>query len=351
MRVLTLPLLLVPLFLVRPTAAAPPEAPRIEVAFVLDATGSMGPYIDEARQRIRAIADDLATGEPAPAVRFALVAYRDRGDDFVTRVGDFSADIDRMRARLDRTQAAGGGDHPEAVLEGLHAAVTELAWSEDPEVLKLVYLIGDAPAQHYAGGPTEAEVAAAARARGIVLHTIACGGNLGEGGEKTWDRLARYTEGRGLRLTDPHRAARRGDDPRAAAPTTTLAEAVGGTTRAYSSSVGVDYEGAPTIDIHALAAPTGARSGLLGAHARWVRDPLSWSDLWAAHTSVLPAAERPALPSVDFARHHVLVTGGADSGLAVDDVRAHAGSRAASLRPVDRGGVTFTLVPVSGGSR
>src|SRR5690606_33271623 len=90
-----------------------------------------------------------------------------------------------------------------------------------------------------------------------------------------------------------------------------------------------------------------AASGLLGAHVRWVRDPLTWSDLWAAHTSVLPAAERPPVPEVDFSVHHVLVAGGRDAGLAIDAVRGSAGARAASVRPIESAGVRFVLVPAS----
>lgn len=67
------------------TARAAP-APRIEVAFVMDATGSMGPYIEQARARIGQIAQSLAEGEPKPAVRFALVAFSARMSA-LTKVG------------------------------------------------------------------------------------------------------------------------------------------------------------------------------------------------------------------------------------------------------------------------
>src|SRR5439155_14802091 len=85
----------------------PPAPPRIEVAFVLDATGSMGPYISEARQRIKEIADGLAAGTPKPEVRFALVTYRDRGDDYVTRVNKFTDKLDAIKGELDKTGAQG----------------------------------------------------------------------------------------------------------------------------------------------------------------------------------------------------------------------------------------------------
>jgi len=129
-------------------AASPP---RIEVAFAIDATGSMGPYIEQARARIGQIAQSLAEGEPKPDIRFALVAFRDKGDEFVTRVKPFTPKLEEMKAYLDATEANGGGDTPEAVLEGLKAALVELSWTpkrskEDENVVRLIYLVGDAPA-------------------------------------------------------------------------------------------------------------------------------------------------------------------------------------------------------------
>src|SRR5215470_6378384 len=82
-------------------AAPQQRGPRIEVAFVLDVTGSMEPWIDAARSRIAGIAHDLASGDPQPEVRFALVEFRDKGDAFVTRVHPFSPELAVMQKELD----------------------------------------------------------------------------------------------------------------------------------------------------------------------------------------------------------------------------------------------------------
>ena len=72
--------------------------------------------------------------------------------------------ISRMKAYLDAREAEGGGDVPEAVLEGSGAGLTELAWTPKDvagaeNVLRLIYLVGDAPAQHYGDSPKEAWLA------------------------------------------------------------------------------------------------------------------------------------------------------------------------------------------------
>ena len=105
--------------------------PKIEVAFVLDTTGSMSGLIEAAKEKIWSIASSMAQAQPTPEIRMGLVAYRDRGDSYVTRVVDLSTDLDSMYATLMDFAADGGGDGPESVNEALHDAVHELSWSQD----------------------------------------------------------------------------------------------------------------------------------------------------------------------------------------------------------------------------
>jgi hypothetical protein len=70
--------------------------PRMEVAFVLDTTGSMGGMIAGAKQKIWAIANRLKSAQPTPEIRFGLVGYRDRGDEYVTRVYGLTQDLDEV---------------------------------------------------------------------------------------------------------------------------------------------------------------------------------------------------------------------------------------------------------------
>jgi Mg-chelatase subunit ChlD len=329
------------------------EVPRIEVAFVMDATGSMEPYIAQARQRIGQIAENLAQGQPKPDVRFALVAFRDKGDAFVTRVSPFTPQLQDMKQYLDATQADGGGDQPEAVLEALKAALLELGWtpkkSEAENVVRLLYLVGDAPAQHYSDSPTEAWLSAAARQRGIVIHSIGCGADAAL--DTTFDALARHTEGRFFRLTDGAQQVARAGLPTHGGLSGTLTD----TTRAYSSSVGVDYSTAlgEAVASQPLAEVTelGARSGLLGAHVRWARNGAVWSALWKAHVSVLPASQQPPVPEIDFGKKQVLVLGGGDEGLSLVSVERRGARHFARVKPGGPPGVRFFVVPVRAGDK
>ena len=90
------------------TATANETKPRIEVCFVLDTTGSMGGLIEGAKQRIWGIVNEVMQSSAHPAVRIGLVAYRDRGDEYVTKVLPLTNDLDKVYSTLMDYQAGGG---------------------------------------------------------------------------------------------------------------------------------------------------------------------------------------------------------------------------------------------------
>ena len=114
----------------------------LDVVFAVDATGSMGWLIVEVKERVRGLA--AWTRNLVPVTRFGVVAYRDRDDpEFVTRVQPLTLSVGRVRRFLDELEALGRGDAPEAVDEGLRAAVEEARWHPDSH--KVIILLGDAP--------------------------------------------------------------------------------------------------------------------------------------------------------------------------------------------------------------
>jgi hypothetical protein len=119
--------------------------PRIEVCFVLDTTGSMGGLIEGAKQKIWSIANEMISAQPTPELKLGLIGYRDRGDDYVVKSFNLTDDIDAIYGRLREFQAAGGGDTPESVNEALAEAIHKMPWSSDKTVLKIIFLVGDAP--------------------------------------------------------------------------------------------------------------------------------------------------------------------------------------------------------------
>lgn len=154
----------------------PQGRPKVDVVFVLDTTGSMSGLIQTAKEKIWSIATTMASAQPTPEIRIGLVGYRDRGDQYVTRVIDLSSDLDSVYAELMDFQADGGGDTPESVNEALHDAVHRMSWTRDEQAYRVVFLVGDAPPHmDYQDDVKYPEIVAAAEARGIVVNTVQCG--------------------------------------------------------------------------------------------------------------------------------------------------------------------------------
>jgi Mg-chelatase subunit ChlD len=179
---------------------APMARPKVDLVFALDTTGSMSGLIEGAKTKIWSIASFVARAQPTPDVRVGLVAYRDIGDAYVTRVFDLDADLDRVYRRLLSFRADGGGDTPEHVARALDEAVHKMSWSASGgNAVRLIYLVGDAPPHtDYQDGYDTARSARAAAAKGIQIHAIRCGNDPDTA--TYWRRIASLGHGEFLTI-------------------------------------------------------------------------------------------------------------------------------------------------------
>jgi len=178
--------------------SVPPVArikPVVEVAFVLDTTGSMGALIEGAKRKIWSIATAIVDANPDAEVRMGLVAYRDIGDDYVTKTFPLTKDIQDIYANLLELKARGGGDWPESVNEALYVGVTKLDWTQGPEICRIMFLVGDAPPHmDYVQDVKYQEVMRMARERDIVVNSVQAGGARDT--ERVWREIAQLGQGR-----------------------------------------------------------------------------------------------------------------------------------------------------------
>ena len=170
------------------------QAPKIDVVFVLDTTGSMGGLIQTAKDKIWSIASTMASAQPTPEIRIGLVAYRDRGDAYETLLVDLNDDLDSVYAKLMDFQADGGGDGPESVNKALYEAIHEMSWSDDGQVYRSVFLVGDAPPHMDYNEVQYPEIIATATRKGIVVNTIQCGRMAATAAP--WTHIASLGQGR-----------------------------------------------------------------------------------------------------------------------------------------------------------
>lgn len=173
-------------------AVAPKVRPKVEVVFVLDTTGSMSGLLQGAKDKIWSIARHIASAKPTPEVTIGLVAYRDKGDAYVTKTFGLSADMDLVFERLMGFRADGGGDTPEHVNKGLYEAVYNMQWS--PNSMKMVFLVGDAPPHtDYKDGFDYDKIMKEASRREIRVHAVRCGTDGTT--ETVWREIAKLGHG------------------------------------------------------------------------------------------------------------------------------------------------------------
>jgi Mg-chelatase subunit ChlD len=170
------------------------QRPKIEVVFVLDTTGSMGGLIAAAKEKIWSIASSMASAQTAPDIKMGIVAYRDRGDVYVTQTVPLSNDLDSMYAKLMDFQADGGGDGPESVNQALNDAVNKITWSQDKNTYKVVFLVGDAPPHmDYQDDVKYPVTLALAKQKGIIVNSIQCGQD--SSATSDWKQVASLGQG------------------------------------------------------------------------------------------------------------------------------------------------------------
>lgn len=180
---------------------------RLDLALAIDTTGSMGDELEYLKVEIASIASEIARQFPEVNLRFALVAYRDLGDAYVTQVTDFTT-LGNFQEALDNERAVGGGDYPEAVQTALGKA-NGLSWSGQ-DAARMLFLVGDAP-PHDEHAQEALDQVAQLRRQGVRIFPIAASG-VSPRAEYLFRAAAFSTLGQYLFLTDhsgvgdPHEA-------------------------------------------------------------------------------------------------------------------------------------------------
>lgn len=157
----------------RMVAASPVVAAPIEVMFVVDATGSMGDEINYLKTELGDVIRRAEAQVPAADLRLASVFYRDKGDDYLTRVQPFTQDANQLLKFVRAQEAGGGGDFPEAVDEALRVALQQ-QWSAEARC-RLLFLVLDAP-PHEAALTRIQELTREAARQGIRLIPVTASG-------------------------------------------------------------------------------------------------------------------------------------------------------------------------------
>ncbi len=171
---------------------------HLQLVFALDATGSMSGLIGTAKEKIWSIASSMAQSEPAPEIEVGMVFYRDKGDDFVTRIIPLSHDMDALYSKLMAIDAGGGGDTPESVNRAFYEAVNDMKWSTDTSVIKNIFLVGDCPPHMDYREVKYPVTCKAAKEKGIEVNAILMGDDITA--KRIWKDIAECAGGEFIQM-------------------------------------------------------------------------------------------------------------------------------------------------------
>lgn len=126
--------------------ALAPRSPKslLDIALVIDTTGSMGDELTYLQTEFSAMAATISNKYPNAEQRWSLLLYRDEGDDYTLRYFDFRTDLKDYQTQLLAQAANGGGDMPEAVDQALSFA-SKFNWRISSDAARLVFWVADAP--------------------------------------------------------------------------------------------------------------------------------------------------------------------------------------------------------------
>ena len=173
----------------------------LDVVFLIDSTGSMADEIHRIKSNLESITRQVSNLPANPDLRFGMVSYRDRGDEYVTRLYPFDGNVRRFSEAIQNLEASGGDDYPESLNQALHEAVNNMGWREN--AIRLIFLIADAPPHlDYPQDKDYATEMMRAQEKGIKVFSVASSG-LDRQGEYILRQIAQQTMGKFLFILYP----------------------------------------------------------------------------------------------------------------------------------------------------
>ena len=167
------------------------KKPLVQIAILLDNSGSMGGLINQARSELWKIVNEFVTaklGDQQPNLEVAVYHY---GRPPATQLVPLTDDLDRVSEALFGIPVSGGSEHCGQVIQ---MATDDLKWSNEGRDLKLIFIAGNEP---FTQGPVNyRDACKAAIAKGIMVNTIHCGNGIPAG----WKDGALLADGKSMNI-------------------------------------------------------------------------------------------------------------------------------------------------------
>lgn len=180
----------------------------IQIAILLDTSGSMDGLIEQAKSQIWKIVNGLASTKKngvSPRIEVALYQYGNdglpSGENWIRMMVPLSGDLDKVSDELFKLTTNGGDEYCGAVIR---EAVKKLKWSNGKNDLKVIVIAGNEPFDQ--GGVAYKSACKEAIAKGIVINTIFCGDHQ-EGIRTFWKEGADLADGQYMTIDQNQKIA------------------------------------------------------------------------------------------------------------------------------------------------
>ncbi|MBD3411233.1 MAG: VWA domain-containing protein [Ignavibacteriales bacterium] len=172
------------------------DGPKVQLAILLDTSGSMDGLIEQAKAKLWKIVNELALSKKnGETIELSVALYEYGKDDvpeemgYVRRLAPLTTDLDLISEKLFELQTNGGSEYCGEVIK---RATDDLDWSDDPEDLKLIFIAGN---EEFTQGEIDYKTSCKdAIEEGIIVNTIFCG-DFNEGVETMWKDGADLADG------------------------------------------------------------------------------------------------------------------------------------------------------------
>ncbi len=183
------------------------EKPLVQMAILLDTSGSMSGLINQARAELWAIVNEFIFAKRngrQPELQVALYEYGKSSlpskEGYIRMIVPLTTDLDKVSEELFALNTNGGSEYCGWVID---EATKALEWTGSADDLKVIFIAGNEP---FTQGPIDyRQSCKAAVTKGIVVNTIHCGSEqVGINGK--WKDGAVLADGQYLSIDQSRRA-------------------------------------------------------------------------------------------------------------------------------------------------
>lgn len=178
-----------------------PTSNTVQLAILLDTSNSMDGLIDQAKNQLWKIVNEMARSKrdgKSINLNVALYEYGNDGlsaeEGFIRLVVPLTNDLDKISEELFKLKTNGGSEYCGTVIA---EAVKDLKWTKNTDEYKVIFIAGNEPFDQ--GNINYSNSCKDAISKGIIINTIYCG-SYDEGLQTFWKDGADLADGKYINI-------------------------------------------------------------------------------------------------------------------------------------------------------